>query len=110
MQYTIRNVPEYLDAALRRVAREKGESLNEAALKALVRGAGLSEAPRRKRDLSDLFGIWQEDPAFDAAIAAQDTIDEDMWPMDARRRKGSPKKALSAAAARQKRTRKKAAA
>jgi len=23
---------------------------------------------------------WREDPEFDAAIAAQDTIDRDLWP------------------------------
>jgi hypothetical protein len=32
------------------------------------------EAIRRKRDLSDIAGTWTEDPAFDAAIAEQDTI------------------------------------
>ncbi len=80
MQYTIRNVPDYLDAALRRAAREQGKSLNEAAVQALVRGAGLSEVPRRKRDLGDLAGTWVEDPDFDSAVAAQDKIDESIWP------------------------------
>ena len=80
MQYTIRNVPEYLNAALREAARQQGKSLNEVAVLALVRGAGLSEGPRRKRDLGDLAGSWREDAAFNAALAAQDTIDEEMWP------------------------------
>lgn len=79
MQYTIRNVPDYLDAALRSAAREQGKSLNEVMLDALVRGAGLGHVPSRRRDVSDVVGTWVDDPAFDAAVAEQDTIDEAMW-------------------------------
>lgn len=43
IQYTIRNVPEALDEALRRAARERGKSLNEVAIEALARGAGFIE-------------------------------------------------------------------
>jgi hypothetical protein len=80
MQYTIRNVPEYLDAALRSSAQEQGKSLNEVAIAALIRGAGLNELPQRLRDLQDIAGSWRKDSAFDSAIAAQDTVDESMWP------------------------------
>jgi hypothetical protein len=80
MQYTIRNVPEYLDAALRNCAREQGKSLNEVAVQALARGAGIGEGPRRRRDLREIAGSWRKDPAFDSAVAAQDTVDEAMWP------------------------------
>lgn len=76
MQYTIRNVPDRLDAALRRAAREKGKSLNDVAVEALARGAGVVEQRCRQRDLTDIAGSWREDPAFDKAIAAQDTVDE----------------------------------
>jgi hypothetical protein len=79
MQYTIRNVPESLDAELRRVARERGKSLNEVAIEALARGAGVAGERVRKRDLADIVGTWHEDPAFDSALAAQDTIDKEMW-------------------------------
>lgn len=79
MQYTIRNIPDYLDCALRDVARREGKSLNEAAVAALVRGAGLAEHKRVKRDLSDIAGTWQEDPAFDHALQDQQKIDEAMW-------------------------------
>lgn len=78
MQYTIRNVPDLLDEALRRSAREQGKSLNEVAIEALARGAGLIEQFRR-RDLSDIAGTWKKDPAFESAIAAQDTIDAELW-------------------------------
>ncbi len=79
MQYTIRNVPDTLDEALRRVAREQGKSLNEVAIEALARGAGVTGERVRQRDLNDIAGTWRKDPAFDSALAAQDTIDEEMW-------------------------------
>lgn len=78
MQYTIRNIPDQLDEALRRIARERGKSLNEVAIEALARGVGIQERSRR-RDLSDIAGTWRKDAAFDSALAAQDTIDEEMW-------------------------------
>ena len=59
MQYTIRNVPDLLDEALRRSAREQGKSLNRVAIEALARGAGLMEQFRR-RDLSDIAGTWKK--------------------------------------------------
>ena len=79
MQYTIRNIPDYLDATLRDFARREGKSLNEVAIAALARGAGLVERERVKRDLSDIAGTWQEDPAFDSAIVDQQKIDGAMW-------------------------------
>jgi hypothetical protein len=79
MQYTIRNVPDTLDEALRRAAREQGKSLNEVAIEALARGAGVTGERSRQRDLNDIAGTWRKDPAFDSARDAQDTIDEEMW-------------------------------
>ena len=79
MQYTIRQVPRHLDEALRRAARERGKSLNEVAIEALARGAGVAGGRERQRDLADIAGTWRRDPAFDSALAAQDTIDEEMW-------------------------------
>lgn len=80
MQYTIRNVPNTLDEALRRAAREQGKSLNEVAIEALARGAGVADQRGPLRDLSDIAGTWRKDPAFDDARAEQDTIDEGIWP------------------------------
>jgi hypothetical protein len=79
MQYTIRKVPGNLDEALRRAARERGKSLNEVAIEALARGAGVTGERDRHRDLGDIAGTWRKDPAFDSALAAQDTIAEEMW-------------------------------
>jgi plasmid stability protein len=80
MQYTIRNVPNSLDAALRRRARELGKSLNEVAVEALARGAGVTGERRQQRDLGDIAGTWKNDREFDRAIAAQDTVDKELWP------------------------------
>ena len=79
MQYTIRKVPQTVDAALRRRAREQGKSLNEVTIEALARGAGLGESRGRQRDLGDIVGTWRKDRAFDRALAAQDAIDEELW-------------------------------
>lgn len=79
MQYTIRNVPDALDEALRRTARERGKSLNEVAVEALAKGAGITAELSRQRDLGDIVGTWRKDPAFDSAVATQDTIDEETW-------------------------------
>ncbi|HXJ91620.1 MAG TPA: hypothetical protein VMT20_01920 [Terriglobia bacterium] len=79
MRYTIRNVPDYVDAALRGSAHAQGKSLNEVAIEALARGAGLGERRLRRRDLCNIAGSWRKDPAFESTLAAQDAIDEEMW-------------------------------
>ena len=80
MQYTIRNVPNALDSALRRRAREQGKSLNEVTIDALARGAGFSKERERLRDLRDIAGTWRTDRAFDSARAEQDVVDKELWP------------------------------
>ncbi len=79
MGYTIRNVPPAVDAVLRRRAKEEGKSLDEVALEALVRGLGLSDAPLRQRDLTDVAGAWEPDPTADAVLAEQRWSDPVLW-------------------------------
>ena len=79
MQYTIRNLPDTLDAALRAKAKAEHKSLNEVAIQAMARGMGFSKETPRLRDLGDLAGTWVEDPAFDQAIADQRAIDNELW-------------------------------
>ena len=74
MRYTIRGIPPELDAALRKRARATGQSLNKVALEALMAGVR-----NKRRDLSDIVGTWKPDEEFEAAIAEQDQIDEDLW-------------------------------
>jgi hypothetical protein len=78
-QYTIRGVPEALDRVLRERARKTGKSLNEAALDALRRGAGVDTQPKVYTDLDHLIGKWEDDPQFERAIADQDVVDEELW-------------------------------
>jgi len=79
MQYTIRGVPEAVDAALRARAHSARKSLNEAAIDALTEGAGVTGQPRKRRDFGDVAGTWKHDKAIEAALAAQDEVDEDLW-------------------------------
>lgn len=75
MQYTLRNVPDFLDSELRQRAKAERKTLNAVALEALMRGAGLDETAPRHRDLGDVAGTWQEDRDCDDAIADQDRVD-----------------------------------
>jgi plasmid stability protein len=79
MQYTLRNIPPSLDAALRRKAREEGRSLNEVAVEALMRALGLEGEPIRHRDLGDVAGTWEADPAVDDALDDQRRVDPELW-------------------------------
>lgn len=79
MQYTLRNIPEHLDQALRERARREGKSLNEVAVEALARAFGLDGNAAVQRNLDDLVGTWIEDPATDEALDAQRAIDPDLW-------------------------------
>lgn len=78
-QYTLRDIPEALDRALRDLAKREGKSLNQVAREALKRGVGLPAQVGVAHDLDHLIGTWQEDPDFDAAIASQDTVDVEAW-------------------------------
>lgn len=78
-QYTIRAVPSPIDRALRRRARQEAKSLNTVALEALARGLELDAQPVEHTDLDALVGSWQEDKAFDQAVADFERVDEDAW-------------------------------
>jgi len=79
MQYTIRGIPPAVDEAVRQRARDEGKSLNEVAVEALADGLGLGGQDIVRRDLSDVVGTWKKDAATEAALAAQDRVDEDLW-------------------------------
>jgi len=79
MQYTIRGIPPAVDAAIRERAKSESKSLNEVAVEALAGGLGLGDEDVVRRDLSDVVGTWRKDAAVEAALAAQDRIDRDLW-------------------------------
>jgi hypothetical protein len=53
--------------------------LNEAAIDALAEGAGLTSAPRKRRELGDIAGTWKADKALEGGLADQDQVDKDLW-------------------------------
>ncbi len=79
MQYTLRNIPNRIDQALRERARAESKSLNQVVIEALARALGITGEEVRHRDLRDLAGTWQEDPEFEEAIADQEVVDEELW-------------------------------
>jgi hypothetical protein len=80
VQYTIRNIPESVDDALRNLAVREGCSLNSVALGALESEARVNaDNVVRYHDLDDLAGTWVQDDAFDKAMAAFDVVDEELW-------------------------------
>jgi hypothetical protein len=79
MQYTLRGVPAVVDEAIRERAKAEGKSLNEVAVEALADGLGLGDEEIVRRDLSDVVGTWRREAAVEAALAAQDRVDEGLW-------------------------------
>jgi hypothetical protein len=79
IQYTLRNIPERVDARLRETATQFGVSLNTAAVDALARALGIEGQPVIHHDLDDLAGTWIADPDFDRALAEMDRVDPDLW-------------------------------
>ncbi len=79
IQYTIRQVPEEVDAKLRELAVKETCSLNYLVLDALSHAAGAKDSPLIFHDLDSLAGSWVEDKAFDQAMSAFEQVDEDLW-------------------------------
>ena len=79
MQYTVRNLPPYLDRAIRERARREGKSLNEVTIDALRIAFGMSDPPPPLRDFTGIAGSWIDDPAQSSALAEQRTIDPELW-------------------------------
>jgi len=78
-QYTIRNIPDSVDRALKRRAKSAGKSFNQVALEALSAGAGESLKP--VRDFSEVVGSLTEKEAIhiEEEIRLQRQIDEKLW-------------------------------
>ncbi len=84
-QLTVRGFDDELSAIMRRLAKREGISLNQAALRLLRKGAGLTDSKGNPNaigsSLDDLFGVWSRDEAesFDAALEVFETVDESAW-------------------------------
>ncbi len=77
---TIRNLPDEVAEALRKEKRRRGVSLNQTVIDLLGQTLGTAGRPR-SNGLARLAGTWTADElaAFEAAVAATETIDDEMW-------------------------------
>lgn len=82
MQYTVRNVSNEVDAALRQRAKREGKSMNRLLLDLLQRALGLEAEPQVRRDLSDVAGKCTIDDTTRAALQEQRRIDPEIWEQD----------------------------
>ena len=84
-QLTVRGLDDELSAAVRRLAKREGISLNLAALKLLRKGAGLTDGAGGAGTVGDsldhLIGTWTaaEAAQMDAALRDFDAIDGPVW-------------------------------
>ena len=84
-QLTVRGFDDELSARVRGLAKREGISLNQAALRLLRKGAGLTDGTGNPNaigpSLDDLFGVWSRDEAesFDTALEVFETVDESAW-------------------------------
>ena len=79
MKFTLRAIPEAADLAVRKRARRESRSINAIVVEALARGLEVDTAHALHSDLDHLIGTWQEDPAFDQAVAEFERVDENAW-------------------------------
>lgn len=76
-QVTVRGVSEELHDRLRRLAKERGESLNATVLHLLAEAVGLE---RRRKRLSRYASWTSEDLAeFETSLREQRQVDDDLW-------------------------------
>ena len=84
-QITVRGFDEELRDSIQRLATDEGISLNQAALRLLRRGAGLSDVGENSNTVGDsldhLIGKWTREEAdkIDTALMDFETIDESVW-------------------------------
>ena len=80
-QITLRNLPEHVERAIRKRAKEKQISLNQSATELLPQALGTSEDGARYRNLRDLAGTWNdtEADAFDRRVEELRSIDPEIW-------------------------------
>ena len=78
---TLRNLPEHVERAIRKRAKEKQISLNQSATELLQQALGTSEDEPRHRNLRDLAGTWNNTEAdvFDRRVKELRSIDPEIW-------------------------------
>jgi len=80
-QITIRDIPEKIEAYIRKRASKEGVSLSKAVNDMLAESSGLKDKGKRNRDLSVFAGTWSREEAarFEKTQEAFEHIDGDEW-------------------------------
>lgn len=79
-QYTIRNIPLFIDKFLRKKAKTSGKSFNQVVVETLIEGTGKKQTTVRT-DLDFLIGSMTETEAnvIEKAIQTLKSIDKELW-------------------------------
>jgi plasmid stability protein len=77
IQYTVRNVPERVDQALRARAHQERKSINQLTLEILAEAVSENDHP--KRNLASIAGTWASDADTEEALEDQRRIDPELW-------------------------------
>ena len=80
-QMTIRMIPDVVESEIRRISVERRISLSKAAILLLQRGLGINPTEEKKRDLSNIFGKWDQTEYNEFCENTQQfgEIDEEIW-------------------------------
>ena len=80
-QMTLRRIPDPVENALRKRAKERGISLNRLSVELLSQALGVDQPVPQKRDLSGLSGFWKqkEYEEFQENTKCFDSIDPEIW-------------------------------
>ncbi|HEY6219960.1 MAG TPA: hypothetical protein VIV65_07875 [Gemmatimonadaceae bacterium] len=76
-QLTVRGVPDDVSRRLEELSRAKGKSVNATVLEVLEQAFDVDE--RRRRLARYVTWSAEEQRAFDSTLAAQRTIDAELW-------------------------------
>lgn len=81
VQYTVRDIPHTADLRLRETAALEKISLNQAVLRALVRGLGMAGEPVPRRSLRHIVrpGDAPDREAWAATLAWMNTVNPAEW-------------------------------
>ena len=80
-QFTIRDVPDAVERAIRRRAAEEHKSINRTVNELLQKALGIEPLSQKRRDFSALSGSWEAEEAaeFERSIAPFEQIDDEVW-------------------------------
>ena len=79
LQYTIRNIPEPVDRAMRKRAKLSGKSFNQTVVDTLTAATVGSSGKGTKETFDWMFNTGTLDDDFEEAIGDMSRIDPELW-------------------------------